>query len=315
MIRVNPSEVISATANASVNTAIVRGPGGVTLRPDRDGTDNNDRPDIAGPIEVRPGTVRPDGDRPDVDRSNSDRPNSDRPNSDRPDLVRPDLVRPGADRSDDNIIEGTEKDDILYGTDGDDVIWAKGGNDSVRAGGGDDLVRGGNGNDRLSGGDGADKIAGGAGNDLILGGNGEDLLFGGAGNDHISGGNGNDTLVDSIGGDSYSGGAGADTFVFGYTNRPSAEHGTGRDRIRDFSREDGDRLQIQGDNMSAHFSYGDSDGDGADDFTIISLIDLSGPERAETDAAASVQGEDDGTIVGAIMVQDALLTLSDVEFI
>ncbi len=303
MIRLNPTDVTAPTSNAGIrplavrDPITVRDPGTVTVRPH---SDDGDRPDIAGP--VRPDAVHPDPVRPDPTRPNAD-----------PD--RPDLVRPGADEGGDNIIEGTDGDDVLHGTDRADVIWAHGGNDGVRAGGGDDLVRGGNGNDKLGGGEGDDKIDGGAGNDLLIGGEGSDLLFGGAGNDHVIGGAGADTLVDSVGSDSYSGGEGADTFVFGYTNRASVEHGTGRDHIRDFSREDGDKLQIQGDDLTARFSYGDSDGDGTDDYTIISLIDLSDPARPGAVEAEPVDVADDGVVVGTIMVQDSLLTVSDVEFI
>ena len=297
MIRLNPTDVTAASSNAGIRPVAVREPGIAIARPD---AGDVDRPDIARP-------VRPDAGRPDLVRPEPTRPNTD------PD--RPDLARPTLENRPDNIIEGTDRDDVLYGTDRADVIWAHGGNDGVRAGGGDDLVRGGNGNDKLGGGEGDDQIDGGSGNDMLFGGDGSDLLFGGAGNDHVNGGAGADTLVDSFGNDRYTGGDGADTFVFGYTNWASVELGTGRDSIRDFSREDGDSLQIQGDDLTARFSYGDSDGDGTDDYTIISLIDLSAPVRLGTAETEPVDVVADGIVVGAVMVQGSLLTVSDVEFI
>lgn len=92
-----------------------------------------------------------------------------------------------------------------------------------------DTIRGGNGNDFLSGGNGNDTISGGSGNDTLLGGNGADVLNGGAGADILRGGLGADRLT---------GGSGADVFVFN-----TLAEATG-DRILDFSRSAGDRIQL-----------------------------------------------------------------------
>ncbi|MDO9249449.1 MAG: calcium-binding protein, partial [Phenylobacterium sp.] len=74
---------------------------------------------------------------------------------------------------------------------------------------------------------GADTQEGGDGVDWVRGGQADDSLSGGAGDDWMSGDLGDDTL---------SGGPGADTFrTWG---------GTGIDRITDFSRAEGDRVQL-----------------------------------------------------------------------
>lgn len=233
----------------------------------------------------------------------------------RPDSGRPDADRPLSERPDGsaNTIEGTERGDVISGTRGDDVIWAKGGNDKVRAENGDDFVRGGDGDDSIGGGDGSDKLSGGSGDDVLMGGNGRDLLFGGDGDDKLSGGADNDRLVDSAGNDTYSGGTGADTFVFGYTIRQAATNTTGRDQIRDFNAAEGDVLQITGEGLSVSLEYGDSDGDGLDDFTIIKLI-------ADQEQALSAEGTDatallDPEVIGSVTVFSNLLTEADINFV
>jgi serralysin len=68
---------------------------------------------------------------------------------------------------------------------------------------------------------------GGDGNDIVRGGQDNDLVFGGAGDDFVSGDKGNDTMT---------GGAGADSFhTFG---------DAGIDRVTDFNRGEGDRVQL-----------------------------------------------------------------------
>lgn len=257
--------------------------------------------DVRGPdvIILRPG-IQP----------NSDRPELDRPGPTRPDAERPELDRPDGGT---NTIEGSERGEMITGTRASDVIWAKGGDDSVRAGNGDDLVRGGDGNDKIGGGNGNDRLSGGSGNDILMGGDGRDVLFGGDGNDRLAGGNGNDRLVDSTGNDAYSGGEGADTFVFGLTSRQAATNGTGRDQIRDFNADEGDTLQITGDGLSVRFEYGDSDGDGLDDFTIIKLIaDQEQSVSGENTDAASLS---DPEVVGSITVLANLLTEADISLV
>jgi len=176
-------------------------------------------------------------------------------------------------------INGQAGNDVItfFGT-GDDVIHTGSGNDRVFAGAGDDEVRGGSGNDTLdgfdgndqlfggsgqdeiSGGIGFDQLFGGSGNDLIFGGAGADILDGGTGDDRLfgdhdgsptvqqgrdtlSGGYGNDYLSGGGGADVLFGGAGSDTFAFDHHNDLSIGH---TDVIRDFSRTEGDKIDLRG---------------------------------------------------------------------
>lgn len=106
---------------------------------------------------------------------------------------------------------------------------------TVAFGGNDNAFYGGGGADslRMNGGD--DTAYGGSGRDLVYGGGGDDLLFGGDAIDFLYGGLGRDTLV---------GDDGADRFVF-----TAAVHSTfapsNRDTIRDFSRAEGDRIDLR----------------------------------------------------------------------
>ena len=117
------------------------------------------------------------------------------------------------------------------------------------------------GNDALTGGQGWDWLYGLGGNDALLGGGGMDWLTGGPGDDRLTGGLDNDYLH---------GEAGADVFIFrpGDTEiislteeeyRASRWHrdrvespeawGLG-DRIMDFSRDEGDRIDLSAYNLS-----------------------------------------------------------------
>lgn len=78
--------------------------------------------------------------------------------------------------------------------------------------------------------------------DNILSGNsGKNTLNGGAGNDTLKGGGGNDTLIGGVGADKLYGGSGADIFQF-----QSYKHSDmlGRDTIYDFSRAQGDKIDL-----------------------------------------------------------------------
>lgn len=244
--------------------------------------------------------------------------------------------RPRRIDEDDNLIRGTDEDDDIVGTDGNDLIYAKAGNDQVSAGAGDDKVRGGDGedqifgeagddklgggagNDRINGGEGNDKVFGGQGDDAVFGDDGDDVVFGGQGDDIVSGGDGNDTvrggkgndevdggsgddkIVGGPGDDTLTGGDGADEFIFNLrTSSAQAERATGDNVITDFSREDGDTIQIKGEDFETSFTYGDSDGDGIDDFTLITLT--------------SVATEEDEEVVelGTVTIENAILTVDD----
>lgn len=202
------------------------------------------------------------------------------------------LLIPGAEpttgpTNGDDTLVGTARADKIDGLGGDDVISGKGGADLLKGSGGNDTLKGDAGNDRLLGGDGDDKL---------FGGNGKDKLFGGGGKDRLDGGAGADELT---------GDKGADTFVFA-----AAKQAKG-DRITDFSRGQGDRIDLSkidadtaaaGDQSfeligSSAFSgtagelrvwkargdtyvAGDVDGDGSADFriTLVGKINLTGDD-------------------------------------
>lgn len=161
-----------------------------------------------------------------------------------------------------NTVFGGLGDDTVTASSGQTYLRGDEGNDSISGGNGFDDINGNEGNDTAAGGAGADWVVGGKDNDLLYGdkinpadasggddivygnlgddtcdgGAGNDLVRGGQGNDSISGGPGADWLSGDKGDDTISGGAGADTFhSFG---------DAGLDRVLDFSRAEGDRVQL-----------------------------------------------------------------------
>lgn len=96
----------------------------------------------------------------------------------------------------------------------------------------------------LDGNTGNDLLEGRSGNDRLLGHSGADTLRGGAGVDRLAGHRGNDLLIGGTGNDRLSGGAGADRFRLTSTN--------GVDTIGDFSRTQGDSLEILGTAFGNH---------------------------------------------------------------
>ena len=171
--------------------------------------------------------------------------------------------------------------DVLVGGAGSDTLTAGDGDDTVNAGTGDDLIVGGNGagNDTYNGGAGFDTVkytsaiagirvnlsavkdqagsiaagdAAGIGTDqlsaienviagkyadIVTGSSAANQLWGNGGNDTLNGGAGNDKLYGGAGKDTLTGGAGKDSFVF--DTAP-----TGSDTITDFSRAEGDKIQL-----------------------------------------------------------------------
>lgn len=144
-----------------------------------------------------------------------------------------DTLRGGAGK---DRLEGGAGNDSLLGDSGNDRLLGQRGNDTLAGGAGADLLEGGTGKDRLSGGAGRDTLSGGSGNDTLDGGAGADLLQGGAGRDLLSGGTGRDSMT---------GGAGADLFVF-RSLRDSGATAATADVIDDFSRRQGDRIDLSG---------------------------------------------------------------------
>lgn len=136
--------------------------------------------------------------------------------------------------------------------------------------------------DLIDVGDGNDKVHAGAGNDTILG---------GAGHDELGGGGGDDVLVGGEGYDDLTGGSGADTFVFADAD---ALPGASVDRILDFSRAQGDRIDLS--------AFGS--------FSLVDALGGNAMELAQTkqDDGWLIEGDldGDGTADLAIFVVSAL---------
>jgi Ca2+-binding RTX toxin-like protein len=123
-----------------------------------------------------------------------------------------------------NRLVGKGGDDTLVGSGGADALFGDGGSDELRGGAGADTLVGGSGKDILRGGDQADKLRGGGSVDRLIGGKGSDELRGGGGADHLTGGRG------------------VDKFLF-------AKASEGGDNITDFSRGQGDKVQVVSSNF------------------------------------------------------------------
>ena len=135
-----------------------------------------------------------------------------------------------------NYLRGEGGDDSITGGSGFDDINGNMGNDTAAGGLGDDWVVGGKDDDRLAGEAGADIVYGNLGNDTCDGGAGGDIVRGGQQDDVLTGGDGNDWLSGDRDSDTITGGAGADVFhSFG---------DAGIDRVLDFNRAEGDRVQL-----------------------------------------------------------------------
>jgi serralysin len=153
-----------------------------------------------------------------------------------------------------NNIAGGAGDDSIAGGAGEDYLRGGLGADRIVGGGAFDDINGNQGNDVAYGGAGADWVVGGQDNDALygeadndivygnlgsdtaVGGDGADLVRGGQGDDSLDGGAGDDWLSGDKGSDTLSGGLGADVFhSFG---------DAGVDRVLDFTRSQGDRIQL-----------------------------------------------------------------------
>ncbi|NEQ23825.1 MAG: calcium-binding protein [Microcoleus sp. SIO2G3] len=146
----------------------------------------------------------------------------------------------------------TINDGTYYGTLGDDfwqlsldtpIGYGRTGNDTLYGSDdSEDTLYGNRGNDSLFGNDGDDLLVGGYGNDVLYGGDDVDELNGGAGNDYLNGyGIGTGFKLDTL-----VGGTGADTFVLGEDFVYYLEEGDQFALIVDFSRAEGDKLQVFG---------------------------------------------------------------------
>jgi Ca2+-binding RTX toxin-like protein len=129
----------------------------------------------------------------------------------------------------------------LIGTSFDDVLRGTATANTLRGQSGADLLYGQGGRDLLQGLSGADTLQGGTDADTLYGGLDDDLLLGEDGADRLNGEAGGDTLIGGLGADRLNGGAGADRFVYASVAESTA---TGRDLIADFSRADGDLIDL-----------------------------------------------------------------------
>ncbi|MBR0556563.1 calcium-binding protein [Ciceribacter sp. L1K23] len=89
----------------------------------------------------------------------------------------------------------------------------------------------------------ANTITGNSAANTLKGLAGNDTLNGGSGNDRLEGGDANDRLTGGAGADALYGGAGADRFVFTALGDTKTS-ASGRDTIFDFSRSQGDRIEL-----------------------------------------------------------------------
>ena len=135
-----------------------------------------------------------------------------------------------------NFLRGEDGHDSILGGSAFDDIHGNMGEDTGAGGAGNDWVVGGKDNDLLFGDQGDDIVLGNLGYDTCEGGDGADTVRGGQHEDIVRGGAGDDWLAGDRGEDTISGGAGADIFH---------THGeAGVDRVLDFSRAEGDRVNL-----------------------------------------------------------------------
>ena len=235
-------------------------------------------------------------------------------------------------------LNGSTSNNALLGGRGDDDVSGMAGNDTLSGGSGADKLWGGSGNDNLSGGTGADILVGGFGADRMDGGAGNDVLLSRSdAGEMVAAQDGttqifaeetaafkavNDTLV---------GGGGGDTFRFegnvnakdeivakhvnddgtidwvGVTGENGATHdhwvdGFGNDVIRDFNRAQGDKIEISAHTAEVQsIQYKDSNGDGKNDYSVITVISQQGNAGAH-----------DEDLLGTITVYGNLVKQSDI---
>jgi Ca2+-binding RTX toxin-like protein len=248
------------------------------------------------------------------------------------------FARFGGGTADHDHLNGTTSNNVLFGGGSDDTLAGMAGSDTLNGGSGADKLWGGSGNDNLSGGTGADLLVGGFGADRMDGGSGNDVLLSRSdAGEMVAAQDGKtqifatETAAFKAVNDTLTGGAGADTFRFegmvnakdeivakhvnadgtidwnGVTGENGAVHdhwvdGFGNDVIRDFNRAQGDKIEI-----SAHtaevksIEYKDSNGDGKNDYSVITVISQQGNAGAH-----------DEDLLGTITVYGNLVKQSDI---
>lgn len=208
-----------------------------------------------------------------------------------------------------NLIDGRAGADTMIGRGGDDVYVVDNTGDKVieDANGGKDVVKASvsftlsaNVEQLQLTGIAAINGTGNSGADWIGGNDAANTLNGAAGNDTLRGNGGADVLIGGIGRDFSFGGAGADRFVFSSLGDSTVED-KGRDQILDFSRSDGDLIDL-----------GKIDANGADAgegaFKLLSAFD--GTHGALTVAAQGTQWLVQGDVNGDKLADFAILVTS-----
>lgn len=234
-------------------------------------------------------------------------------------------------------MNGTTANNTMFGGAREDSLAGMAGNDMLNGGSGADKVWGGSGNDSLSGGSGADLLVGGFGADRMDGGSGNDVLLSRSDAGEMVAAQDGTTQIfaaesaafKSVN-DTITGGAGGDTFRFemvvnakeeiiarhinddgtidwvGVTGENTNVHdhwvdGLGSDVIRDFNRAQGDKIEISGHTAEVKsIEYKDSNGDGRNDYSVITVISQQGNAGAH-----------DEDLLGTITVYGNLVQQSD----
>ncbi|HVR56280.1 MAG TPA: calcium-binding protein [Pseudolabrys sp.] len=248
------------------------------------------------------------------------------------------FARIGGGTSGHDHLNGSTGGNNLFGGSGDDDVSGMAGNDTLSGGTGSDKLWGGSGNDNLSGGNGADTLVGGFGADRMDGGAGNDVLLSRSdAGEMVAAQDGTtqifaeETAAFKAVNDTLTGGAGGDTFRFegnvnakdeivakhvnddgtidwvGVTGENNATHdhwvdGFGNDVIRDFNRAQGDKIEISAHTAEVQsIQYKDSNGDGKNDYSVITVISQQGNAGAH-----------DEDLLGTITVYGNLVKQSDI---
>ncbi|MEL6619456.1 MAG: LamG-like jellyroll fold domain-containing protein [Pseudomonadota bacterium] len=240
----------------------------------------------------------------------------------------------------DNGMKGTGIADGMDGGAGDDVMRGRGGDDVMQGGYGNDKLLGGAGNDVLDGGHGEDTLRGGEGDDLLIARADArepdvypdaDRDEGDPYNELTNGKLYPDQPIHAD--DVLEGGKGADIFYFQtlinakdyIIEKHTRDDGTinwhgvagendnihdhwvdalGHDVVLDFNRAEGDRIVVEGHTTEIlNISYGDANGDGVMDHSIIALYSDQG----------SGGGAHNDDRLGTITVYGDLITEADIE--
>ncbi len=164
-----------------------------------------------------------------------------------------------------DTLSGGENDDVLIGGAGNDLLDGDAGTDAASYAASSAAVRvslaitgaqatGGAGNDTLTG---IENLIGGSGADLLIGDGGANLLDGGNGADQLVGGGGADILIGGGGRDMLTGGDGGDVFRFAAIADCPGTTSTTADLITDFSKAQGDRIDLSGIDAIKHTTTDD----------------------------------------------------------